>query len=227
MTLVLEGDVAKDLRARERNLGLGAVATTPAAVPHADRFGPHGGRVLVVELLQRAEGVPRTSLPTDSPRTESLRLVWLGRRLAAELVAADEAAPLALHSAALELLAIVSRSRPASSRAPQRWLDDVVDYLHAHVFERVTLAELAVVGGVHQAHLVRSFRARFGVSVGAYVRRLRVEWAAEALLADESSIAEIAARAGFADQSHFTRTFVQHVGLPPGRYRAALSLRRQ
>ncbi len=178
----------------------------------------------MVELLQRGEGLPRTSLPKDSSRTESLRLVWLGRRLAAELVAADDAAPLALHSAALELLAIVSRSRRASSQAAKRWLDDVVDFLHAHVFERVTLAELAAVGGVHQAHLVRSFRARYGVSVGAYVRRLRIEWAAEALLTKDLSIAEIAARAGFADQSHFTRTFVQHVGLPPGRYRATTPL---
>ena len=27
-------------------------------------------------------------------------------------------------------------------------------------------------------------------------------------------------QAGFADQSHFTREFKRHVGLPPGRYRA-------
>ena len=64
------------------------------------------------------------------------------------------------------------------------------------------------VAGVHRAHLVRAFRARFGISVGAYVRRERIRWAARALRNSDAPIAEIALQAGFADQSHFTRTFV-------------------
>ena len=32
-------------------------------------------------------------------------------------------------------------------------------------------------------------------------------------------LAEIAAACGFADQSHFSRVFTQHLGLPPGRWR--------
>jgi len=34
-------------------------------------------------------------------------------------------------------------------------------------------------------------------------------------------LAEIAARAGFADQSHFTREFKRHFGITPGHYRSA------
>jgi AraC family transcriptional regulator len=117
-------------------LSRGAVAHTPAGMAHVDRFGSAGGRVVVVEML-----------------------------------------------------------------------------------ERVTLAELAAVAGVHRTHLVRAFRARYGVSVGAYVRRERIRWAARALRGTETPIAEIALQAGFADQSHFTRTFVKHMGVSPGRYR--------
>lgn len=212
VTLALRGQVAKELNTSERTLAGGAVAVTPAEMPHVDRFGPDGGRVLVIELLERPE-----ALSGGTPRTEALRLPWLGRRLAAELAATDAAAPLALHAAALELLAIVGRA--PTGPEPRAWLDDVVEYLHAHRFERVTLAELATVAGVHRTHLVRAFRARFGVSIGTYVRRDRVRWAADALRVSDAPIAEIALQAGFADQSHFTRVFAREMGLPPGRYR--------
>ena len=66
---------------------------------------------------------------------------------------------------------------------------------------------------------MRAFRARFGVSVGTYVRRERIRWASRALRNTDAPIAEIALQAGFADQSHFTRTFVRHMGVSPGRYR--------
>jgi AraC family transcriptional regulator len=49
---------------------------------------------------------------------------------------------------------------------------------------------------------------------------LRVEWAAAEILSGHRSLAEIAAEAGFADQSHFTRVFRRQVGVTPGEYRA-------
>jgi AraC family transcriptional regulator len=72
---------------------------------------------------------------------------------------------------------------------------------------------------VHPVYLARSFRERYGVSVGEYVRRLRLDWAAAQLSATETPVATVAAEAGFADQSHFTRAFKRHMGLTPGRYR--------
>jgi hypothetical protein len=65
----------------------------------------------------------------------------------------------------------------------------------------------------------RAFRQRFGVTVCQYARNLGLEWAASQL-ASESPLAEIAVKAGFADQSHFTREFRRHFGVTPGRYRA-------
>ncbi len=206
LTVVLAGEMGKD----DVALSGGAVAHTSAGRTHVDRFGTAGGRVVVVEMFERLEGL-------SSRRIESLRLPWLGRRLAAEVAATDVAAPLALHAAALELLATVGRAPDGPT--PSAWLDEVADHLHDRLFERVTLDELADVAGVHRAHLVRAFRARYGVSVGVYVRRERIHWAARALRGTEAPIAEIALHAGFADQSHFTRTFVKHMGVSPGLYR--------
>jgi AraC family transcriptional regulator len=215
-TIALGGTLVKALHGHEHELELGTVAITPRATPHTDKFGIGGGRVVVVEVLG-GEGGPRLR-STRTP--EWLRVDWLGYRLASELRMADDAAPLALHSAVLELFAVLSRAQTRRLPRAPRWLDDVTEYVHAHMFEHIALDELAAVAGVHRTHLARTFRAQHGLSVGAYQRRLRIEWAAEALLREDASLAQIAARSGFADQSHFTRTFVRRFGLPPGRWRS-------
>src|SRR5215471_14169195 len=70
-------------------------------------------------------------------------------------------------------------------------------------------------------HLARAFRVHFGCSVGEFLRRRRVEWAANALATTEESLAAIAQCAGFCDQSHFTRVFRHVMGMRPGAYRRA------
>ena len=48
-----------------------------------------------------------------------------------------------------------------------------------------------------------------------------LEWAASQLAVSADSIASLAIRAGFADQSHFTRAFKERYAVTPARYRAA------
>jgi AraC family transcriptional regulator len=85
--------------------------------------------------------------------------------------------------------------------------------------EPVRLADLAREVAVHPAHLARAFRQQFGTSVGGYVRRLRLDRAAAELERSDKALAAIALAAGFADQSHFTRSFRRHTGFTPGAYR--------
>lgn len=49
--------------------------------------------------------------------------------------------------------------------------------------ESVTAREIAEEIGVHQAHLARVFRARYGESLGEFARRLRLQWAVQELAA--------------------------------------------
>jgi AraC-like DNA-binding protein len=60
------------------------------------------------------------------------------------------------------------------------------------------------------------------MSVNAYARALRLEWASVAIASTDDPLARVAADAGFADQSHFTRWFKRHRGVTPGRYRARM-----
>jgi AraC-like DNA-binding protein len=55
--------------------------------------------------------------------------------------------------------------------------------------------------------------------MGDYVRTLRAEWAAARLTRTGLSLAEIAADAGYSDQSHMTRELRRRLGVRPGEYR--------
>jgi AraC family transcriptional regulator len=81
-----------------------------------------------------------------------------------------------------------------------------------------TLTALAARLAVHPHHLSRAVRRHRRTSVGAWLRRLRVEYAAQ-LLRTALPLAEVALRAGFCDQSHLSRCFSRHFGTTPRAWR--------
>jgi len=148
----------------------------------------------------------------------------MGRRAVQELRATDGASSLALEAMALELIALAERRSIRPRQAPA-WLDRVRERLNEEFLRATPVAELAALAGVHPTHLARAFRAQEGCSLGEWVRRRRVAWAADQM-ATEAPLSTIAHAAGFADQSHFTRVFTRLMGLSPARFRAALPHRR-
>jgi AraC family transcriptional regulator len=195
----------------------GSALTMASGARHGARFGPQGATIVIVKARESSSDVARSL-----DRLMELGgggLGWLARRLAAELRASDAAAPLAVEGIALELYAAATRESTTSSRHSPPWLDAAEEILRARSGECVRLSELAAELGVPSVQVARAFRARHGISVGEYGRRLRIEWAAAELRGDRA-LAEIAAEAGFADQSHFTRLFKRYLGTTPARYRA-------
>lgn len=95
---------------------------------------------------------------------------------------------------------------------------EVRAYIEEHLDERVTLDDLARVAGVSRFHFARQFRLRTGESPMGFLLRARVERAKRLLRETSAAIGDIAAMLGFADQSHFTRTFKRLVGMPPSAY---------
>lgn len=140
-----------------------------------------------------------------------------------ELQDADSMTPLALEGLVLQLFARLRRrtgNDPASRPAPP-WLDTALEFVHDNYRLPIRLSALADVSGVHPDHFARVFGAAHGgVTVGEYVRRLRVEAAAASLATTNEAISTIAYRVGFSDQSHLTRVFKRLMGVTPGRYRA-------
>ena len=84
-----------------------------------------------------------------------------------------------------------------------------------------SLGDLAVETGASRFQLIRAFKQAFGLTPEDFRRQARIE-RARMLLAGDQRLADIAADAGFADQSHMTREFRRLVGLTPAAYRHAL-----
>ena len=140
----------------------------------------------------------------------------------------DAVSTLAIQGLMFELLAATSRastwSGPSLNAAPP-WLCEVTEFLREQFADSHSLAELAQLAGVHAVHLARAFRKFHQCTVGDYVRRLRVEFASQQLSRTDTPLTDIALMAGFADQSHFSRTFKRATGLLPTQFRAAFRTR--
>lgn len=219
LAVVLEGGLQKSFRQRSIRLERTSGLAVPAGAAHGARFGPQGARILIVRCRSASAPVPSCLHRLADVRGPGL--TWLAWRLAGELRASDTAAPLAAEGFALELLAAATREAAGGrpSRRPPAWLKSAEELLRERTGDCLSLGELAAAVGVHPAHLARAFRARHGVSVGDYGRRVRLDWAAAEIGRGELPLAMIATQAGFADQSHFTRLFKRYVGTTPARYR--------
>ena len=83
------------------------------------------------------------------------------------------------------------------------------------------LAEIAATAGIHPVYLCRVFKKRQRVTVGAFVRHLRIQRACDLLRNSQMPLAEIALQCGFADQSHFSVVFKRNTGVTPSAFRMA------
>lgn len=122
----------------------------------------------------------------------------------------------------LEQALVEGRSLNNSGRRFPQWLEKVRKILEQRFAEPCKVSEIAAEAGVHPVHLAREFRKHYGSSVGEYLRKIRIEYACRELMDSNEAVTNIAFAAGFADQSHFSRTFKRLCGTTPGKYRASV-----
>jgi AraC family transcriptional regulator len=224
--IVLAGHYAEHARDESRCV-TGSVLTHPAGHVHANRIGDEGARCVNVEFDEALlHWGPLRVLATFLRHERHVRLpstLVALRHLANALAEHDELAPLQVHAAALDLLCTVARTSTRDTSSLRRGvIDRVVDCLEADLAEAPKIDALAALAGLHPHHLMRVFRQQRGETVGGYVRRRRLELADADLLAGKLQLAEIALRAGFCDQSHFTRAYRRQFGWTPGHRRRPL-----
>lgn len=102
---------------------------------------------------------------------------------------------------------------PVPVKAAMRRIDD-------DPASSASLAELAALGGVSRFQLIRGFARATGLTPHAYQVQRRADLARR-LISARVPLAAAACAAGFADQSHMTRTFARKFGVSPGAYAAA------
>ncbi|WP_456776175.1 helix-turn-helix domain-containing protein [Bradyrhizobium sp. USDA 4369] len=95
------------------------------------------------------------------------------------------------------------------------------EILAADVSGHVPLAVIAAECGLSASYFGRAFKASLGVTPHGWLQARRIEAAKQLLAGSDLPLAAVAARCGFADQSHFTRMFKRATGATPGLWRRA------
>lgn len=211
LCLVVRGEVFERSDRAPARYGPGALIARPAGTEHENRFADGGAICVNVELdpaLVDGGHAPRSS-PQAARLLKALRreLDGGGVRLVAE-------------GLLLQLVGETFFRREAPRRAT--WLTEVDAIIEGHFTEPLTVQGLAAQVGVHPVTLSRTYLAQRGRAVSDTLRTRRLAHATELLRDPRVSLGEIAHRAGFADQSHFTRVFRAANGLTPAAARAAL-----
>jgi AraC family transcriptional regulator len=138
-----------------------------------------------------------------------------GGRLAAELLANLLAVHLIRHVAAPR-----QPARRRDGTLPRARLRAVVDYIEEHLDAGPTLEQMAAIARLSPNYFAWQFKRATGLPPHQYVIACRVERAKQLLqTGSDFSLAEVAAHAGFSDQSQLSHHFKRLVGATPGQFR--------
>lgn len=119
------------------------------------------------------------------------------------------------------LVALAAHLARHSGRTVEGRRDGLRDFIHDHLYQSLSLTQLAAQAQCDVRSFTRWFKAEFGMPAHRYVMAARVERARSLLLDSQRSLADIALLCGFNTQSHMTTVFRRFVGVTPGTFRAA------
>jgi AraC-like DNA-binding protein/mannose-6-phosphate isomerase-like protein (cupin superfamily) len=104
------------------------------------------------------------------------------------------------------------------SIAIKQEIEQVCRYLEVHYAEQITLDHLAKIANMNKYSLLRSFTRIRGITPYRYLQTVRISEAKKRLEKGLKPL-DAAIETGFVDQSHFSKFFMDFIGLTPGQYR--------
>ncbi|NJQ20998.1 AraC family transcriptional regulator [Pantoea sp. LS15] len=202
---IVEGQTSCICHDREYILQPGDLIVIPAYVPHS--CNPVAGKPRSYHMLYIDTGLPLALQVIRDPTlfkhyldiVETMSPASLGTLLSALPRCADNAESL----------------RSTSQQVQQAFLDDLA--------APPSLDELAQRFSLRKETLIRTFRQDTGLTPGSFLNISRVEYAKARLRAGDN-IADVGYQSGFADQSHFHKTFVSYTAATPRQYATGRSI---
>ena len=94
-----------------------------------------------------------------------------------------------------------------------------MDYVEAHLHDKLSLKEIAEYAGLAPAYLSDLFRRETGITLSSYILKRRIKAAKNMLRYSDQKVAEIAEILAFSNASHFQRAFKKETGRTPNQYR--------
>lgn len=119
--------------------------------------------------------------------------------------------------AASQMLATYAFS-PAGDKVQDR-IGRVLNHLHAHATETVSMAQLADEAALSVGAFHRFFKRHTGMTVLDYVAQLRIGMACQLLISTDRPVRLVALEAGYQNIAHFNRQFLRLKRMTPGNFR--------
>lgn len=214
LTYVARGEYRERLRKSVRHCGAHSIVPHPSGEIHADEFRQ---ATRCINIRPDGAWLSRWNMTFDDCRPVTSGVAAsIMKRVRLELRRDDALSPMVAEALLLELMAGFAREQ--QDTPSPAWLRDVHEEVLTRFREPVTLRDLASAAKVHPVHLARAFRRCYGRTVGDLIRERRVDFAKSRIGAG-CSLSDVALEAGFADQSHLTRTFRRLTGMTPAEFR--------
>ena len=111
----------------------------------------------------------------------------------------------------------VRRTPKQSER--QALIGRIVLYIREHFLEPISVEQVAGVIHLSPNYFSDFFKKHMGIGFSAYVKQLRLEFAASLLLTSDLTVKQIADQSGFNSQAYFFNSFKSAFGMPPEQFR--------
>ena len=185
MVFAFSGSFALTMRSCETVLGSHSLLYLPAGEMHANVFGSHGAGVFItaIDPAWIGDRLEVVNADADRPRIAPAGyLRGLAHKMYEEFKSPDALSDLIVEGAFLELLGRWFRDGFLQHRDAPAWMRRVKALLQDSFRDPLSLKDVAQVAGVHPSHVAREFHRIYGMTVGDYIRKLRVEFVAEQLV---------------------------------------------
>ncbi|WP_051686500.1 helix-turn-helix domain-containing protein [Vibrio pacinii] len=103
-------------------------------------------------------------------------------------------------------------------------VSSILEYLEDHCHEELNLEHVAKRASLSPFHFHRIFKSIVGETVAEYVRRLRYEKTAQALLFQDKSVTAIALSFGYSSPQSMAKGFKKYYGVTPSQIKQCKNL---
>lgn len=169
----------------------------------------------------------RTRFPVCLPRFSDAAGLLTGpfRQICRILLEKPPCYELEVKSGLLHLFFLLYSHVPFEQQPPENIqitekLKCVLQFIHDHYQQTVTVKELAALCHFSEYHFMRFFKRHMNMTCIEYLNQYRLEMAARKLLQTELPITDIALETGYNNISYFNRIFRKKFGITPKEYRS-------
>jgi len=129
------------------------------------------------------------------------------------------------------LLHIITRNlkyltREVTSQQQISKIQDIIDYIHTHIFEPELLTNTMLADKFHMAekYVGQYFKKHMNMSIKKYILNYKLKLVERRLKYTDLQLSKIADELGFTDASHLNKTFMAYKGMSVGAFKSSIKL---